>query len=253
MMEAQTLIFVFAVILFITVAAFSYVPLNLNLSSIRIKQFTAIGAGVLISSAFLVIIPEALDIIENHIKSSTIGLVILCGFVFMLLLETFGFPHAVHHDEDKDIFGFSAVIGLIIHAIADGLLIGASVSSSTKMGLIIFVAIMLHKGPAAFGLSSFLKHIKMDDKKSQMYLILFALSSPIVAILTFFVLKDTSFATDENIGLILLFSAGVFIYVATVDVLPEVHSHDHQNESSILFVILGMILIFLIGLVSHGH
>ena len=276
-MDPQTLIFVFAAIMFFSVAAFGYIPLSLDLSSKRLTQITAIGAGVLIASAFLVVIPEALEILEGHehdehaeededhaeeeedhaeeeeIAHSTIGLTILLGFVLMLLLEVLGLPHAVHHDEDKDLLGLSATIGLVAHAAADGLAVGASVSSSTETGLIVFVAIMLHKGPAAFGLSSFLKHINIDDSKSKMYLILFALSSPIVAILSFFVLKDTSFATDDNIGLAMLFSAGTFIYVATVDVLPEVHSHDHNHDAPIWFVALGMGLVFLTTLIGHGH
>ncbi len=250
-MESETLIFVLAVIMFFAVAAFGYIPLGLELSSDRLKQLTAIGAGVLIGSAFLVIIPEGLETLEGLVEPSTIGLVILSGFVLMLLLEIFGLPHAVHHDEDKDLLGLSATVGLMVHAAADGLAVGASVSSSTETGLIVFVAIMLHKGPAAFGLSSFLKHIQTDDTKSKLYLFLFALSSPIVAVLSFFALKDTSFATDDNIGLALMFSAGTFIYVATVDVLPEVHSHEHENESPTLFVIGGMIIVFLTTLISH--
>lgn len=258
-MESQTLIFVLAAIMFVAVAVFGYIPMSLDLSSVRLKQLTAIGAGVLIGSAFLVIIPEALEIFEgheeeeSHIEPSTMGLAILSGFVLMLLLEIFGLPHAVHHEEDTHLLGLSATIGLIIHAAVDGLAVGASVSSSTETGLIVFVAIMLHKGPAAFGLSSFLQHIKVDKAKSQMYLLLFALSSPIVAILSFFTLQDSTFATDDNIGLALMFSAGTFIYVATVDVLPEVHSHDHENEAPTWFVILGMILVFLTTLISHGH
>ena len=350
-MDSQTLIFVFAVFMFISVAAFGYIPLTLELSSKNLKRFTAIGAGVLIASAFLVVIPEALELFEghedddskiagsialvmlevdhgdinadqaieeietlvgghdehghedshdeesaedslsesvlhvieeveegeinatvgleeieelisatahshnegSHIESSTLGLAILFGFVLMLLLETFGLPHAVHHDEDKDLLGLSATIGLIAHAAADGLAVGASVSSSTETGLIVFVAIMLHKGPAAFGLSSFLRHIKLEESKSKLYLIMFALSSPIFAILTFFALKDTSFATDENIGLTLLFSAGTFLYVATIDVLPEVHSHDHEHDTPVLFIMLGMVLVFLTTLIGHAH
>jgi len=267
-MDPQTLIFIFAAIMFFSVAAFGYIPLSLDLSSKRITQITAIGAGVLIASAFLVVIPEALEVFEGHdhdehadeehaeeeaIEPSVLGLTILLGFVLMLLLEVIGLPHAVHHDEDKDLLGLSATIGLVAHAAADGLAVGASVSSSTETGLIVFVAIMLHKGPAAFGLSSFLKHIRVDDSKSKLYLILFALSSPIVAILSFFVLKDTSFATDDNIGLALLFSAGTFIYVATVDVLPQVHSHDHEAESSIWYVLMGMILVYLTTLIGHSH
>ena len=251
-MESQTLIFVLAAIMFVAVAVFGYIPMSLDLSSVRLKQFTAMGAGVLLGSAFLVIIPEGLETLEGHVEPSTIGLVVLCGFVFMLLLEIFGLPHAVHHDEDKHLLGLSATVGLIVHAAVDGLAVGASISSSTETGLIVFVAIMLHKGPAAFGLSSFLQHIQIDRTKSQLYLILFALSSPVVAILSFFALKDTSLATDDNIGLALMFSAGTFIYVATVDVLPEVHSHDHENEAPTWFVISGMILVFLTTLIGHG-
>jgi len=263
-MDPQTLIFAFAGIMFIAVAAFGYVPLTLELSSDRLKQLTAIGAGVLIGSAFLVIIPEALEIFEGHeeeeegheevhIEPSTIGLAILGGFVLMLLLEVFGLPHAVHHDEDKDLLGLSATIGLLVHALVDGLAVGASVSSSNETGLIVFIAIMLHKGPAAFGLTSFLKHIKISESKSKWYLFAFALASPIMAILAFFVLRDTSFATVDNIGLALLFSAGTFIYVATVDVLPEVHSHDHNHDPPVWFVILGIIFVFLITLMGHNH
>ena len=256
-MDPQTLIFAFAGIMFIAVAAFGYVPLTLELSSDRLKQLTAIGAGVLIGSAFLVIIPEALEIFEGHeevhIEPSTIGLAILGGFVLMLLLEVFGLPHAVHHDEDKDLLGLSATIGLLVHALVDGLAVGASVSSSNETGLIVFVAIMLHKGPAAFGLFSFLKHIKITESKSKWYLFAFALASPIMAILTFFALKDSAFATVDNIGLALLFSAGTFIYVATVDVLPEVHSHDHDHDPPVWFVILGIIFVFLTTLIDHSH
>jgi len=256
-MDSQILIFIFAIIMFISVIAFGYIPLSLDLSSDRLKQITAIGAGVLIGSAFLVIIPEALETIEysdeeNSVKTSTIGLAILSGFVLMLLLEVVGLPHAVHHDEDKDLLGMSATIGLLVHGAADGLAVGASVSTGSEIGLIVFIAIMLHKGPAAFGLSSFLKHVGINDSRSKIYLLLFAISSPIISILTFFILKDTSYATDDNIGLALLFSAGTFIYVSTVDVLPEVHSHDHDHDPPVWFVIAGIILVFLVTLISHG-
>ena len=270
-MDAQTLIFLMSGIMFIAAFGFGYLPLKLDLSSKRVMQFTAIGAGVLISSAFLVVIPEGMEIIEGHeeheeeeeeegheeeehaIEPSVLGMAMLVGFVVMLMLEVFGLPHAVHHDEDKDLLGISATIGLIIHAAADGLAIGASVSSSTETGLIVFVAIMLHKGPAAFGLASFLEHIKLEKQKSQLYLLIFALSSPIMAIVTFFALKDTTLATDENIGLALMFSAGTFIYVATVDVLPQVHSHEHEKDTTVWYVVLGMVLVYVTTLLSHQH
>jgi len=38
-----------------------------------------------------------------------------------------------------------------------------------------------------------------------------------------------------------------------VDVLPEVHSHDHNHDNPVWFVVLGMILVFLTTLIGHGH
>jgi len=67
-MDSQILIFIFSIVMFISVIAFGYIPLSLDLSSNRLKQLTAIGAGVLIGSAFLVIIPEALELFEAHEK-----------------------------------------------------------------------------------------------------------------------------------------------------------------------------------------
>ncbi|MCH2440711.1 MAG: ZIP family metal transporter, partial [Candidatus Poseidoniia archaeon] len=128
-----------------------------------------------------------------------------------------------------------------------------SVTSSTETGLIVFAAIMLHKGPTAFGLASFLRHIQTEKSKAQLHLLLFALTSPVVAIATFYALKESALANDTNIGLALLFSAGTFLYVATVDILPEVHSHEHESKSPIWYVILGMFLVFLTTLLGSGH
>ena len=49
--------------------------------------------------------------------------------------------------------------GLVVHAAADGIALGAaSLTDKTEIEFIIFLAIMLHKAPAAFGLTSFLLH-----------------------------------------------------------------------------------------------
>ena len=49
--------------------------------------------------------------------------------------------------------------GLVVHAAADGIAMGAaSLTDSSEIEFIIFMAIMLHKAPAAFGLTSFLLH-----------------------------------------------------------------------------------------------
>ncbi|MAS88249.1 MAG: hypothetical protein CMA33_00085 [Euryarchaeota archaeon] len=252
-MDDQTIIFLLAAIMFAGALAFGYIPLGFRFSHARLEQFMALGAGVLVGSAFLVVIPEGLTLVAAiGIAPLFLGGAILAGFTLMLLLEFFGLPHAVHHEEDRELLSLSATIGLVIHAAVDGLALGASVTSSTETGLIVFAAIMLHKGPTAFGLASFLAHIETGQARSRLYLLLFALTSPLAAILAFYTLRDSALASDANVGLTLLFSAGTFLYVATVDVLPEVHSHDHEGESPTSFVILGMLLVLLVALLGPG-
>ena len=252
-MDDQTIIFLLAAIMFAGALAFGYIPLGFRFSHARLEQFMALGAGVLVGSAFLVIIPEGLTLVAAiGIAPLFLGGAILAGFTLMLLLEFFGLPHAVHHEEDRELLSLSATIGLVIHAAVDGLALGASVTSSTETGLIVFAAIMLHKGPTAFGLASFLAHIETGQARSRLYLLLFALTSPLAAILAFYTLRDSALASDANVGLTLLFSAGTFLYVATVDVLPEVHSHDREGESPTSFVILGMLLVLLVALLGPG-
>lgn len=53
----------------------------------------------------------------------------------------------------------TATIGLVVHAAADGVALGAAATTShADVEIIVFLAIMLHKAPAAFGLVTFLLH-----------------------------------------------------------------------------------------------
>lgn len=57
----------------------------------------------------------------------------------------------------------TVTIGLVVHAAADGVALGAAATTShADVEIIVFLAIMLHKAPAAFGLVTFLLHEGID-------------------------------------------------------------------------------------------
>ena len=119
----------------------------------------------------------------------------------------------------------------------------------TNLHIIVFIALMLHKCPAAIGLSTFLLHEKVPLKKIAYHLLAFTLSSPIVAIITFygfvFIGSRESAGTPGAlliVGVFLLISAGTFLYVAMIHILPEVycstdthrpHTHKHRPEDHV--------------------
>ncbi|KAG7239881.1 hypothetical protein INR49_028310 [Caranx melampygus] len=166
-----------------------------------------------------------------------IGVSLVLGFVFMLLVDQIGSSH-VHNTEDPESARVSSskittTLGLVVHAAADGVALGAAASTSqTSVQLIVFVAIMLHKAPAAFGLVSFLMHAGLERNRIRKHLLVFALAAPVLAMLTFLGLSQSSkeALSDVNAtGVAMLFSAGTFLYVATVHVLPEVGGGGHSH------------------------
>ena len=68
------------------------------------------------------------------------------------------------------------------------------------------------------------------------YLAVFSTAAPLFSLLTYALLNGYHFETPQHIwtGLVLLFSAGSFLYVATIHVLPEIISgHSHGSSSDL--------------------
>lgn len=115
---------------------------------------------------------------------------------------------------------FATTIGLVIHAAADGIAMGASATTEDmQLGLVIFLAIMIHKAPAAFGLTSVLLKQGLSKRAARGHLILFSLAAPFGALTTWILVtilggRHTGGAsTVWWTGMLLLFSGGTFLYV----------------------------------------
>ena len=234
-----------------------------------LNWMTGLAAGILLASALLIAIPEGFELASDSNYSDDslfLGGAILCGFLFMLILEGFGFGHDVHeehhnhsHDHDHDhihhVTGSSLVFGLSVHALTDGLAIGAGISSqSTILTLTLTMAVIAHKIPAAFSLGVFSLHERGDRKAALKDLTLFSLATPLTIMLSVLFMVELE---PHLLAMAVLFAAGTFLYVATVDVLPDVHSPD-TGKLALIQVIIGAAIMFAIlialgasGIIAH--
>ncbi|XP_037730993.1 zinc transporter ZIP9-B isoform X1 [Drosophila subpulchrella] len=212
------------------------IPMLMKLSEEKLKFVTVLGAGLLVGTALAVIIPEGIRSLymgngrpqqptpdpEHQDYSQTIGLSLVLGFVFMMLVDISQRKSNVGSDKKNNA---TLTLGLVVHAAADGVALGAAATTSHQdVEIIVFLAIMLHKAPAAFGLVTFLLHEKVDRQQIRKHLALFSLSAPLLTILTYFGIGQEQKETLNSVnatGIAMLFSAGTFLYVATVHVLPE--------------------------------
>ena len=70
--------------------------------------------------------------------------------------------------------------------------------------MIVFLAIMLHKAPAAFGLVTFLMHENVERNRIRKHLLTFAFSAPVMAISTFILLAASKGGDDAADEVVLL-------------------------------------------------
>jgi zinc transporter 9 len=112
----------------------------------------------------------------------------------------------------------ATTLGLVIHAAADGIAMGASsTTEDMKLGFIIFFAIMIHKAPAAFGLTSVLLKQGLSKRAARGHLIVFSLAAPVGALATWFLIvllggDNTGDGSGQWwTGMLLLFSGGTFL------------------------------------------
>ncbi|OWZ71112.1 hypothetical protein AYX14_03471 [Cryptococcus neoformans] len=143
----------------------------------------------------------------------------------------------------SSIHGLNATLGLVIHGAADGIALGASslASGSRSLSLIIFLAVLVHKGPTALGLTTTLLSLGLPISSIRQRLIIFSFAAPVGAILTFILVSafGTSKVGGANAGgdalgwwtgVALLFSGGSFLYVATVIQPLSSHTDGHPQQ-----------------------
>jgi len=183
-------------------------------------------------------IPEAAEMI-----GAQLGVYVLAGFLMLFISEKFIMTHPCpsEHCEYHHV-GLSAFLGLSLHSLVTGIALGTSVMVP-ELGLIVFLAIILHKLPASLSLTSLFLKEGYPNKKLFFYLTTFSLMVPIGALITFLFLQHTSIKT---IGALTAFSAGTFLHVASDDLLPEVHQHSHDRYSRLIAFFIGLCSIWIV-------
>ena len=244
-----------------------------------LRRITGIASGILLASALLVVIPEGFELAtgeheesgeeEEGVGNLLIGGAVLAGFLMMLILEGSGIGHAVHeeHHDHRDEHGHEhvhhrnspwiIVLGLSLHSAADGLAIGSAAAGSTEaVTALVALAVLIHKVPAAFSLGVFSMHERENRNDSVRDIVMFSLATPVMILVSFYTLQGMD---EYLIALAMLFAAGTFLYVATVDTLPDIHNPE-TGRAALRNVLIGVVVMILVlygaeaaGLIEHGH
>ena len=198
---------------------------------------------------------------DDHASGLLMGGAIMAGFLLMFILEGSGIGHAVHeehHDHEHGhghghvhhaAAGGLLVFGLTLHAATDGVAIGAAAATGDfALSITVLLAVLIHKGPAAFSLGVFSMHEREERNDSIRDVAIFSLSTPVMIIIAGLALEGLE---THLIGLAMLFSAGTFLYVATVDTLPDIHNPD-TGKKAMINVLIGVVILVVLLLIANS-
>lgn len=199
------------------------------------EYFMCFAAGVLISSPLIMAFPQAVE------KNGSAGLAALSGFVFMFFSNKF-IKYKTNQEELA--FGITALEGIGIHSLIDGIIYAVTFSVSTFVGVMAGIGLVVHE--FAEGVITFSVLIKggVDDKKALLYAFLVAaLTTPVGA---FLALPFVSRLNSSILGLTLGFVVGVLIYVSASHLLPEARTHERKHSYVALLSGIGLSLLIML-------
>jgi zinc and cadmium transporter len=209
-----------------------------------LRYFVALGAGFMLATALVEMVPESIKL-----RGPYAGFLILLGYLLVHFFEHTVTPH-FHFGEETHAEQFvhahksySVLIGLLIHTFFDGIAIASGFLVSPALGWIIFVAVFLHKIPEGFTVSS----VMLASGRSRAFA--WGASMALGAATVAGVMTMAVFRHEVSFGLPL--SAGVTIYVAASDLIPEVNKEPGVKMALLVFV--GAACMFLLDRFFHVH
>ena len=205
------------------------------------------ATGTLLGAAFLGMIPAALE----QAPARGILATVLAGMVLFFVLEKLVlWRHC--HDRDCEVHGQAApliLVGDAFHNFVDGVVIAAAFLTSIPLGVATAIAVIAHEVPQEVGDFAILLDSGYSRSKALLLNSLSAATTLPGALAAYFWLADTR----TLVPYVLALSAASFIYIASADLVPNLHRRiapaDAVRQVALLLLGIGTIVLLR---VSHA-
>ncbi len=213
----------------ISLTGIIFIGLKESLIKQLLMVLVGFSSGTLLGSAFLDLLPEAIEVAANAI---TPFYYVILGIVAFFAMEKFLHWRHCHEEEcPVHMFAYLNLIGDGIHNFIDGMIIAATFLVSFDLGFATTLAVIFHEIPQEIGDFGVLIYGGFSKKKALTYNFISALTAILGAITTYFL------AYLQSIEVLLVpFAAGGFIYIAATDLMPELHKKSQIKVSIIQFI-----------------
>ena len=210
----------------------------------KLHLILGFSAGAVIGVAFFDLMPEALQLASKNHTDAFVTSIIALGFTIYLVLDRVIILHRHHGDETHEhAHGERGMWGagtLSVHSFLDGVGIGLAFKVSPTVGLIVAAAVLAHD--FSDGINTVNMILKNGGKriKAFRWLLIDAIA-PVVGVLVTLLFT----VTENQLGLLLALFSGFFLYIGSVDLLPESHQA-HPKSWTTVATVLGIATLYFI-------
>jgi zinc and cadmium transporter len=207
-----------------------------GIRKVLVPNLISYATGTLLGAAFLGMIPAGI----KQAPVSAITSTVLAGIVLFFILEKIVlWRHC--HDEECEVHGQAApliLIGDAFHNFVDGVVIAAAFLTSIPLGMTVALAVIAHEVPQEVGDFGILLSNGYSRMKAFVLNTLSAAATLPGAVMAYFWLGESQKAVPYILGL----SAASFIYIATADLIPNLHQRASLGSSirQLILMLMGI-------------
>lgn len=250
-MDTQVLLYALGSVIIISlISLIGLLTISINIKKLQkiILYLISFAAGAMFGDAFLHLIPETVAEVGFglNVSFSILGGIVL-GFIVEKVIHWHHchVPHTHNHPHPHPhTFAWMNLVGDAVHNFLDGLVILAAYLISIPVGIATTLAVAFHEIPQEIGDFGVLIHGGFSKKKALFLNFLTALTALLGVALGFFLYNQI-----EGLAILIApFAAGMFIYIAGSDLIPELNKEKKLGKSLLqLFTfVLGIFVMYLL-------
>ncbi|MFM7330730.1 MAG: ZIP family metal transporter [Brachymonas sp.] len=243
------------------------------------QHLLSLAAGALLATAFMHLLPEA---VNSSAGAQELFAVLLACLIFFFLLdkaELYHHGHEHHHGldpghahhhspehghahdhvhqphdhghqgETKRSGGWAVLVGDSVHCFGDGILIASAFVADFKLGLVAALAVLAHEVPHHMGDLVVLRQSETSTHPALLKLCLAGGVTVLGGILGYFLVAQL----ESLLPYMLVVASGSFIYVALADLIPQLQTRLSLKETAaqIAWLAVGIALVTVVSGLAH--
>lgn len=234
------------------------------------QHLLSLAAGALLSTAFMHLLPEALE--SGH-EAQRLFATLLVGVVFFFLLDKaelwhhghehhheghghadhahdHGHAHAHAHGTPRS-GGWAVLAGDSVHCFGDGVLIASAFAAGPQLGLVAALAVLAHEAPHHIGDLAVLRQTSGSRRAALVKLSLAGAVTPLGGLVGWWLV-------DRLVGYLpyfLVVASSSFIYVALADLIPQLQKRLGARETlaQVAWLLAGIAMVAAVSVLMHTH